>query len=95
MRYYSYEIIRPFNAADNPINTYMLEILEHWADKNHLYIYTVQIYELSVHMRTSMGRNVVMRITDGHTSNNTDYRKYCYMVEIIDGKCKRIKKSDW
>ena len=89
------DVIRPFNAEDNEINTAQLEILKGWAKKHNEVIETVSIYGASVEIKTASGRQVIVCKAEGCRSRHYNVRNYFYMNETTGGKSKRIKKEEW
>lgn len=89
------EIIRPYNAEDNNINTEMLKILKNYVKKENTKIETIYIYTLSVTLITQDGRIITMSKAEGSRARTFEKRNYFYMQETIEGKKRRINKENW
>lgn len=87
-------IVRPFDAKDNAINTEQLNTLINYCKRHGEVIHKAEIYEMCVTAYTESGRMLIADITSNwcsakHMSN------YVYLKEEINGKHKRIKKSEY
>ena len=89
------KITRPYNAEDNEYNIAMNNVLEHYTEKIGETITEKEIYTYCVWVKTESGREFQASKADGCRSAYYNVRNFIYLKELIDGKAKRIKKSEW
>ena len=88
-------IERPYNAIDNEINKKMQEIFIRYAKKHNYEIKTIKIYSKALLVETTTGKQFALNISDCSRMTNRNISDYFYMKIIINGKQKRIPKSEW
>lgn len=89
------EIIRPYDAEDNETNKCMLEVLERYTKKNNLIIDKAEIYLYGVKVFTEDNQIFIMNVAEIQRATIRNIRDYLYMKTEINGKQKRIPKSEW
>jgi hypothetical protein len=87
--------VRPYEATDNELNKAMAEVLKRYTQRHGLEIKEIEIYECGVAINTEGNQRFSMNITESSYACNRQPSDYMYMKTTINGKQKRIPKSEW
>jgi hypothetical protein len=89
-------IERPTESEDNNWNLAERDLLKYYCDRHGEEILVFEVYGWYVKAITFSGRVLIAKIADTCGFAFTEkFKKYLYMNEVINGKEKRIKKSEY
>ena len=88
-------IERPYEAEDNAINLAERELLQRYCNRHDEEINTFVIYAYFVEAHTVSGRKFIAKNANEQYSPCKKFTEYLYLNEEINGKQKRIKKSEY
>jgi len=88
-------IERPYGSEDNECNTAERGLLQSYCNRHDEEINFFVVYKYCVEAYTLSGRKLIARQANAQFSVCKKFTEYLYLVEEVNGKEKRIKKSDW
>lgn len=88
-------IIRIADAQDNELNLEMRKILNRYTEKKGLEIEKEEIYKCAVAFYIVGGGELRCNVTDSAYACNSKPSNYIYLKSIVNGKSKRVPKSEW
>lgn len=89
------KIERPYETEDNAINLAERELLQRYCNRHDEEINTFVICAYFVEAYTVSGRKIIANNANEQFSICKKFTEYLYLNEEINGKQKRIKKSEY
>jgi len=86
---------RPYDALDNEINKPMQNIIKNYVEKQGFEIEVMTIFGMGITVDTICGKHFSVNISDCSRMTNRNIRDYFYMKTTVNGKQKRIPKTEW
>lgn len=83
-----------YDAEDNELNTAEKELILHYCERHNETIENLYVFKYHVTAYTKSGRELIAK-TSSVAYTTKRIANYLYINEIINGKEKRIKKSEY